>query len=222
MTTTTTGFPARLGTRAVLAGWCWVLSFGFFVVEGIVQAASTAPYSMVENYISDLGAVNCGTVTIKTYEAYVCSPLHGLMNSAYIAVGALAVLGAILGRPAWPQGKQATAGLVLVSIAGVGAIVAGIYPEDVNLDLHLLGALLAVPGSAVGMLLLGLSLRRHHRGLAVFSWICVAVGVVGLALTSSPQLGLGIGLTERLAGYPFEIWKTVLGAAVLLAWRRAR
>ncbi len=217
---TVTGFPVSFGTRVALAGWCWALSIGFFVVEAIVQAASKAPYSMVDNYISDLGAVGCGTVTVKTYQAYVCSPMHGLMNTAYVTVGALAAIGALLGRPAWPKGKQATTGVVMVAIAGVGAIIAGLYPEDVSIDLHLLGALLAVPMSALGMLLLALALRRHHRGLALFSGISVLVGIVGLALTSAPQLGIGIGLTERLAGYPFEIWKIVIGTAILLAWRR--
>ena len=215
-------FPLVRGHGMVLAAWCWFLSFGFFVVEGIVQSAWTTPYSMIDNYISDLGAARCGTVTINAYQAYVCSPLHGLMNTAYITVGALAAVGALLSRPAWPKGRQATAGLVLVAIAGVGAIIAGLFPEDVNQDLHILGALLAVPGSNIGMLLLALSLRRHHPALAVFTGLIVLVGLAGLVLTGTPGSGLGIGLTERLAGYPFEIWKTAIGAVLLTAWLRSR
>ncbi|MQA08906.1 MAG: DUF998 domain-containing protein [Pseudonocardiaceae bacterium] len=218
--TTLAAFPVALGGRVFFAAWCWILSLGFFAAEAIVQAASKAPYSMVENYISDLGATRCGTVTIQMYEAYVCSPMHGLMNTAYVTVGALAAIGALLSRPAWPAGKQATTGLALVGIAGIGAVIAGAYPEDVNLDLHLLGALLAVPMSNIGMLLLALSLRRHMPALAIFTGLMVLVGLTGLVLTTIPQLGIGIGLTERLAGYPFEIWKTVIGTLILIAGLR--
>lgn len=220
--TTAPAFPGPPRPRVVLAAICWVLSCGFFVVEAIVRSAWTTPYSYLENYISDLGAAECGTITINAYEAYVCSPLHPLMNGAYITVGALAIIGAILIRPALPKGKLATIGLVLVSIAGAGAIVAGLFPEDVNVDAHLLGALLAVPGSNIGMGLVALSLRHRNRGLAVFSGLAVLVGLTGLFLTGAQGAGIGIGLAERLAGYPFEVWKTVVAAVALTAWLRGR
>lgn len=215
-------FPGAPRPRLVLGALCWVLSCGFFVVEAIVRSAWTTPYSAVENYISDLGATTCDTITIKAYEAYVCSPLHPLMNGAYITVGALAILGAILIRPALPRRKLATVGLVLVSIAGIGAIVAGWFPEDVNIDVHLLGALLAVPGSNIGMGLLAAALWRGNRGLAVFTALAVCVGLTGLVLVGAAGAGIGIGLAERLAGYPFEIFKTVVAAVALAAWFRGR
>ncbi|NLU66666.1 DUF998 domain-containing protein [Streptomyces sp. HNM0574] len=218
-------FPASLSGRVVFAAWCWVLSPLFFVAEGITRAAWTTPYSTAENYISDLGAAHCGTVTIETaqtYEAYVCSPLHPLMNGAYITVGLLALTGALAGRAAWPRGRAATSGVVLVGLAGVGAIIAGLFPEDVNLELHLLGALLAVPLSNIGMLLLALVLRRRKPWLAAYTGLTVLVGLTGLVLTGSPDSGIGIGLAERLAGYPFEAWKTVVAVVLLVAWRRSR
>jgi len=69
-------FPFALDARVLLAACCWALSLGFFVVEAVVQSAWITPYSMVDNYISDLGATGCGTVTVGSYRAYVCSPLH--------------------------------------------------------------------------------------------------------------------------------------------------
>lgn len=213
-------FPGPARPRTVIGAVCWLLSCGFFIVEAIVRSAWTTPYSSIDNYISDLGAVDCGTITINAYEAYVCSPLHPLMNGAYITVGALAIIGAILLRPAWPKGKLATTGLVLVSVAGAGAIVAGVFPEDVDTDLHILGALLAVPGSNIGMALLAVSLRHRNRGLAAFSGLAVVIGVTGLVLVGAQGAGIGIGLAERLAGYPFEVWKTVVAAVAFTAWRR--
>lgn len=222
MPSPSTVFPGPPRPRVVAAAICWALSCGFFVVEAVVRSAWTTPYSSVDNYISDLGAANCGTVTINAYQAYVCSPLHPLMNGAYITVGALAVVGAILSRPAWPKGRLATTGLVLVAVAGLGAIVAGVFPEDVNPDAHILGALLAVPGSNIGMGLLALTLRRRNRGLAAFTGLAVLVGLTGLVLVGIVDGGAGVGLAERLAGYPFEIWKTVVAAVALTVWLRGR
>lgn len=210
-------FPARTDMWVLVAACCWALSLGFFVVEAIVASAWTTPYSGIENYISDLGAVHCGTVRINDYQAYVCSPLHGLMNGAYIAVGSLAVVGAFAGRAAWPAGRLATTGLVMVAVAGTGAIVAGVWPEDVNQDLHILGALLAVPMSNLGMALLAVSLRRRHRVLAGCTGLLVLTGLTGLVLTGVPDSGVGIGLAERLAGYPFEVWKAAVGLVMLTA-----
>jgi hypothetical membrane protein len=215
-------FPASTDTRVLLAACCWVLSLGFFAVEAVVRSAWTTPYSAVENYISDLGAVHCGTVTINEYQEYVCSPLHGVMNAAYIAVGALAVVGAFAGRAAWPAGRLTTTGLVLVAVAGTGAIVAGVFPEDVNQDLHILGALLAVPMSNLGMGLLAVALRRRNRALAACTGLTVLVGLTGLVLTGVPDSGVGIGLAERLAGYPFEVWKAGVGVLLLTACLRGR
>lgn len=216
------GFPARTDARVLVAACCWALSLGFFAVEAIVASAWTTPYSGVENYISDLGAVHCGTVEINDYRAYVCSPLHGLMNGAYIAVGALAVVGAFAGRAAWPSGRLATTGLVMVAVAGTGAVVAGVWPEDVNQDLHILGALLAVPMSNLGMALLAVSLRRRGRVLAGCTALLVLTGLTGLVLTGLPDAGVGTGLAERLAGYPFEVWKAAVGLVMLTACVRRR
>ncbi|PSK98813.1 putative membrane protein [Murinocardiopsis flavida] len=225
MTTLQTGvrsvpkFPLATTPRIMVAATCWILCLGFFVIEAIVQSAWTTPYSMVDNYISDLGATECGTVTIKNYQEYVCSPLHALMNGAYIGVGVLAILGAALGRAAWPKGGLATTGLVLVALAGVGAIIAGVYPENVDLDLHLLGAVIAIPMSNIGMGLLALALRRTNPVLSAFTGAAVLIGLTGLVFVAMAP-DSGIGLVERLAGYPFEIWKVVIGLAVLTAWIR--
>jgi hypothetical protein len=75
---------------------------------------------MLKNYISDLGAVHCQSLTIAvnpnyTYHQYVCSPLYTVLDGSSILLGLLIVLGVIFLRPIWPLTRLATIGLVLVA-----------------------------------------------------------------------------------------------------------
>jgi hypothetical protein len=73
-------------------------------------------------------------------------------------------------------------------------------------------------GAVFGVLLLGAGVWRAERWTATLS---LAVGAVGLVtfllfvLGSAPSLGLGVGLVERLAGYPVVAWMIVIGGFLL-------
>ena len=57
---------------------------------------------------------------------------------------------------------------------------------------------------------------RTRRRVAVLSLAVGAVGLVSfLLLGSAPSLGLGIGLVERLAGYPVVVWMIAIGGYLL-------
>lgn len=43
---------------------CWVLLVSFFIGQAIAQAASAAPYSLIDNNIRDLGSTTCGPIAI--------------------------------------------------------------------------------------------------------------------------------------------------------------
>gem|GEM_PF-4246320 len=66
-------------------------------------------------------------------------------------------------------------GVAFVVVAGVGGILVGLVPANVNLAAHGAGALLQVPG-AVGPLLLGVAAWGAQRGVAAFSLLCGVVG----------------------------------------------
>jgi hypothetical protein len=119
-------FPVATTPVVMFGGICWTLSVLYFPAQAVVQAASARPYSLATNLISDLGNTACGPT--------VCSPLHGLMNATFIAVGVLHWAGAIATQQAWPPGQQRTLsaallwrtlGAVLLVLAGDGLLEAG-------------------------------------------------------------------------------------------------
>ena len=69
----------------------------FLVAHLVVQHAWPTPYSWTRNYLSDLGAVTCGGQPGDI----VCSPLHAVMNSAFVLQGVLLIGGTVLTAGAW-------------------------------------------------------------------------------------------------------------------------
>lgn len=203
----------------------WLLCFQYFVGEQTARLGWTTHYSMVSNYISDLGAVRC--VTHSASGLWVCSPLHRLMNASFILQGALILFGALLVRSRFPAGRVWTAALWLIAIAGPGVLLVGLYPEDVNLRLHDIGAAAHFLCGNCGVALLGFAMLRwspRTRVLAGFSGFSLSAGLLGLTATllffSDIYMGLGVGGMERVAAYPLPIWLTAMGALLLSFWDR--
>jgi hypothetical membrane protein len=133
------------------------------------------------------------------------------MNAAFVMVGLLTATGAVLTRAVPPRRRVTTVGVAFVVLAGVGAILVGLAPANVNLAAHGAGALLQVP-DAVGPLLLGVAARSTQRPVAAFSLLCGVVGsAASLLYFSQVYLGLGLGDMEHLAFDPLTVRTTVLG-----------
>jgi hypothetical membrane protein len=135
---------------------------------------------LIDNRVSDLGSTSCGSTVANSY---ICSPLHAVMNATFILTGGLILGGLLLTRPVWPRRKLSTWGLILLGIAGAGAILIGLSPENVNVLLHLIGAL-NIPAGNAAMILLGLVIWRDRRWPRFAPWFSVALGAIGF-------LGLG-------------------------------
>src|ERR1039457_4552642 len=172
---------ARGASRVVVVagGACWAVGVIQYAVAQIVAAAAwTRPYSLKNDYISDLGNTACGMFHVPHGTSYyVCSPSHAVMNASFIIFGVLTIAGALLLQRIWPAGRLARWALILWVLSGVGKIVVGIVPENPHIGLHLIGAL-NVPVESVAILLLSLAIRRNSRVLAA---IGIAAAVVGLA-----------------------------------------
>jgi hypothetical membrane protein len=204
-------FPVVLSRGVMLGGALWAASAVFFVAQAIGQAASTVPYSLATNLISDLGTTACGPD--------VCSPLHALVNGAFVVTGVCHAAGALASRRAWPRGLGQV-GVGLLVVAGAGLVVAGIAPENLNPGVHAAGALGGLVSLNLGSVALGWSIRPAAPWLGR---LVLAAGVVGLVGTGDFLAGLGApGITERLADWPAAAMVVVLGVRLLLATTRGR
>ena len=199
----------------------WITAIQFFIVQVIVQAAWTTPFSFITNFISDLGNTACAPYPPDS-TSYVCSPRHALMNASFVFLGVTRIFGAVLIRRAVPGGRLRNIGLGLITLSGLGVILVGLFPENVNIGWHRIGAGLDLVGGNLGIALLGASIWETDRRswLGAYSIVSGVVGLVALWLfVSDRDLGLGIGGIERLTAYPIPIWMIVAGLVFLLPLR---
>jgi hypothetical membrane protein len=195
----------------------WVLVIQFFIAQIIVQSAWTTPFSLTANYISDLGNTACGPYPVGS-SMYVCSPWHAGMNASFIVQGLIILVGVALIYRAFPAGRTRTLGLVLLALAGPGSILVGLFPENVNITPHTIGAAAHFVSGNLGIVVLGIALAATHRqsALAIFSIILGSVGLLATALFISGHfLGMGIGGMERFAAYPLPLWLIMAGVSFL-------
>jgi hypothetical membrane protein len=221
--------PVRTASRAavVAGGACWAVgAVQYAVVQLVAAAAWSRPYSLKNNYISDLGNTACGMFHVPHGTPYyVCSPDHGAMNASFVIFGVLTIAGAVLLRRIWPAGHLTRWALVLWVLSGLGKIIVGLVPENTHIGLHLLGAL-NVPLASVAILLLSLAIRRTSHTISFIGIVVAVVGLVGSVLStggefagSSLYLGLGVGGAERLASYPGTLWMLMIGVIAMFGAR---
>lgn len=187
----------------------WLLSIQFFVVQVVVASAWTQPpYNWWLNAISDLGAAGCGQFDGR----YVCSPLHGLMNTSLILLGLGMAIGSVLICQAFHRSR---AGFSMMALAGIGAILVGVFPEDTIYWAHITGQDLAFVIGNVALIVFGFTLHLKRW----FKWYSVASGAVALAalylFLSHDRFFLGLGGMERVVAYPLIIWLIVAGMYML-------
>jgi len=208
--------------KLIAGGAVWLCGIQFFIVQVIAQSRWTTPYSLSANYISDLGNTVCANYPPGS-AAYVCSPLHALLNLSFSGqgvtiVGGLAFVGGRLGRSL--IGKILIALLVLTAVGMVGV---GLFPENTDNQAHVTAAGLQFVTSNLAVM------AASSRGVVpgtgrIYSLASLIFGCVGLAATClfpiGVHLGLGIGGMERVAAYTFPVWLAVTGLLLVKLGRR--
>jgi hypothetical membrane protein len=191
------------------------------VAEAVTAAAWTdPPYSYLTNYISDLGVPDCGA---EFQGRVLCSPLHSLMNTAFIVQGVLFAAGVLmLARLVSGRAHAIVVGLALAH--GVGFVLVGSFHAAA--DGPSTGLVLHITGAGVGILaanslaILAGSLGGGTRP-AAYRIFSVAVGVLGiLSVALVPLSTRTAGLFERGGVYSWLLWGLVTGVLLLVTQRR--
>ncbi|MBL1101098.1 DUF998 domain-containing protein [Streptomyces coffeae] len=216
-------FVSSPGTRGQLAARigaaAWILNAAqFLVVQLIVRSRWRTPYSWKRNNISDLGNVHC-RIWDESRPRYVCSPLHGLMNTSFAVQGVLLLIGVLLTGFAWGRGAMAWTARILFVISAGGWVLVGMVPADVNEDLHVLGALLIMGLGNIGLLCAGCVRKDSPLG----RMRAVTLGIAATAILGAWMFfgqhgpGIGLGGMERVAAFAPQIWTVVAALAVFRA-----
>ncbi|QIK65687.1 DUF998 domain-containing protein [Nocardioides sp. HDW12B] len=166
----------------------WAVRPVYVAIELAVAGLTTGSYSVVDDTVSDLGALSCS--------ADFCSPAHALMNGTFMGVGALLAGGALLLAPR--TGRSVT---TLLVVSGLSSVATGFAPVDVDGRLHALAATPLFVCQPVALVVLGRRLRasrpRTSRALVV-TGVITAAGAVGFIAGGDT----GAGAWERLALWP--------------------
>ncbi len=202
----------------------WLACLQFFVAEAAAALRWPGHYSYRDNYISDLGAAACGRM---------CSPLHALMNASFVTQGVLIAAGALLLPLRFSPGFTGVLARIALVFAALGVATVGTAPEDLNMNVHLMGARTHFLASTLAMLFWGVSLvfsrqkaarlpgARQSGGPALIAFAVTAFGDALLVLGNAQSSAmLGGGTIERCAAYPLPLWLAWTGAMIL--WRTAR
>lgn len=192
--------------------------------EAVAAAAWRDPaYSYRRNYISDLGVPDI----VRSDGRLIDSPLHGLMNTAFLLHGAVFLLAALLIGPAVRRRRLRWAYLTAAVAHGVGNGLVGLFPssgpggDGDPSALHGLGAVLAIVGGNAAAIIGGIDLlgRRVRRLGATF----VALGTVGVVAFGFLLASMGTdddGVPERISVYAINAAEILAGFAVVAARRR--
>src|SRR5258706_2836596 len=132
----------------------WICAVQFFVLQAVVQSGWTTRFSLLHTFISDVGNTTCGPYP-RDSGRYVCSPWHAWMNASFVLQGIIIAAGAVLVRGAFPRGIARSAGILLLVLGGLGNIAVGLFPENVNILWHSLGAAAILILGNLGMIPLG-------------------------------------------------------------------
>ncbi len=204
------------GPRSVrLGAVVWIGAAQFFAMQAVVQLRWTTPFSLLHNYISDLGNTACGPYPGDS-RMYVCSPWHAWMNASFILQGLIIAAGALLVRDVFPRGAARATGILLLVVGGLGNVAVGVFPENVNIVCHSLGAAGILVLGNLAMIPLGAILGRERRR-PVLAGSAVFCGVAGFLATvlfvSGRVMGLGVGGMERVAAYALPLWLIAAGVS---------
>lgn len=185
----------------------WVLCIQYFIIQAVVAKAWTTHYSLLLNPISDLGNTACGLYSGR----FVCSPLHSLMNASFIMLGITMAVGSLLIYQEFKERLASLVGFSFMSIAGLGTLIVGLFPENSLSNLHLAGAFLPFFIGNISLIMFSYALQIP-KPFQIYTFISGAISLISLLLlVTNHYLGLGVGGMERLTTYPQTIWLVIFG-----------
>jgi hypothetical membrane protein len=181
----------------------WVFSIVWFnlaqLICGLTWTGSS--YSWRHQDVSDLG---------QTYQ-----PAHILLNISLICAGLILIVGVIVLSAIWRQKSlSAMVARSMLCIAGLGFIVAGIFPSDTSHGIHVvLGAAPILLYGNFGLIFAAAAMDRRIFGrLWIAALLLGAIGLIsGFLYFSETYLFFGRGIIERLWIYPPLIWSLIVG-----------
>lgn len=194
-------------------GLLYYAGFGagiIFLLGDLVGGFITPNYSYIKNAVSEL--IQSGAENRVFLSSFLF--LHGLMIILF-SIG-------ILAQHPYKQSKSIFIGGILLLAVGIcHTLSSSIFPQDpVGAELtfpgvmHLILVGITILSIFIILPLLGLGFYRLYgwNKFVIFTFLCLAVIIIaGVSTPIVINKGIGVmGITERITGYTFYIWMSVL------------
>lgn len=183
------------GAKAGFVFMCGAIIFLFGIMFG---EFTFEDYSVSQNMISDLGANQ--------------DLPSAVFNTSIIIFGVSALYAANIFRRLFKDHIFS----LLIFLAGMGAIIVGIFNVNTILIIHYSGALMAF---ILGVIAIIYSTRIIYKPPLSYLWIILSMlSLLNIALLfaswplNNNCFGLGLGAVERLIVYPIIIWAIATGS----------
>ncbi|MEV7415359.1 DUF998 domain-containing protein [Streptomyces sp. NPDC089919] len=202
------------GRRLVAGGLLWASLVQMPVVNNAVVLPEATNQSLVHQIISALGITRCGRVEGFRF----CSPWHEAADVAWIVGGLCLALGAVLNAGLFPAGRLRNTAFTALALSGLGLTATGLNPYNLRPAAHLLSAGTCFFSGAVGVLLLGVLLRRTGRPYwGAAGIVCGVTSLICAVLTGVRPDPSDQGAFERASAWPSILWIIVTGAMLLFS-----
>jgi hypothetical membrane protein len=133
------------------------------------------------------------------------------MNTSFIVLGAFMAIGSALIYNEFKKTRGSYIGFSLMTIAGFGTVLVGLFPENTISQFHSFGALLAFLFGNLALVVLG-SVLDMPKSMRKYTLLSGFVGLFALILYGLKNfLGLGEGGMERVVAYPQTFWLITFG-----------
>jgi len=198
------------GILAIIAAAQWII--GVFIAQ-----AYYPNYSITLNDPSDLGATCHNAIMPTPGSCAIFQPSSIIWNTVLSLLGILTMASAYMIYRGLGNRLFST----LVGLFGLGALVSGVVPENVDLTTHGLGALVSFVAGAIAAVTVyrvKLEAPPYFRYLSI---LFGAISLAGLAIMLSVSFAtlessaIGHGGDERIIVYPLLVWEIVLGISLI-------
>jgi hypothetical membrane protein len=199
-----------------VAGFLCIVAPLQWIILVFVAQAYYPSYSMTKNDLSDLGATCHNAVGPTPGVCTIYQPASIIWNVTLSLHGLLTVVAAYFIY----RGLKNRVFSTLFGVFGLGALIAGVFPENVNLATHGLSSLVSFVAGAVA----AITVYRLRLGSRLFTIVSIILGIISIAgiilMVSVPFATLessviGHGGDERIIVYPLMVWEIILGAVLL-------
>lgn len=168
---------------------------------------STAPYSLMQHAMSDLGVTSCGHFTYAIAPHEICSPYHLWMNVLFIINGITMTVGVLYLAQYLEKKVRTKLATIFIIILALGNIVSGFIPADVDFFLHSIAAQIGMITVLPGLWIYAKMLNNGKRWTYICLFALIVIFVLIILLFFVP---LPAGLLQRLFYGIVFVWGTVL------------